>query len=248
MFDGGAIERYFPIYPFAFMALAVGLAHAWPEGVSDLSPDEPDLAGKAPSRRSAQLSFAAGAVAATFVIVAAAVNVSAMAKSTLDRQQEAVTQRIAELLPRLTPGSRVVVVHWQDDLVNFNRSFPFNRINRAGDLAFYSLLTLGTSDVLGWRQDFATAALSTWSRGGDVWISKRALNARPLSEWNWVEGSDERVSWSDVYDFFKPFVVSDPVGGDDGFVRLARDPQNHDRLVSVGESGQDKIGDGGRTN
>ena len=56
------------------------------------------------------------------------------------------------------------------------------------------------------------------------------MSARPQAHWNWVEGDDKRVSWTDVYSFFIGFELGESVGGDDGFVRLLPSERNKSLL------------------
>ena len=93
----------------------------------------------------------------------------------------------------------------------------------------YAIIAVGTTQAPVWRQDFLTKVEDTWNNGGDVWVSKRVLSQRPLADWNWVEGDDKSVSWSDVYNFFSQLEFDQSVGGDDGFALLA--PSNRNRAV-----------------
>ena len=121
-------------------------------------------------------------------------------------------------MPRLKPASRIFVVNFQDELYNFGRDFPFDPIVRAHTLQVTSVVEVSGKDAPRWRQAFAADAQSIWSRGGDVWITRRVLSSKPKAEWNWVEGDDRRLSWTDFYQFFSQLEVGDPAGGDDGFV------------------------------
>jgi hypothetical protein len=111
-------------------------------------------------------------------------------------------------------------------LINFKRNFPFNPINLDGNFWYYSLIVHGTAQTSRWREDFASQVANIWSRGGEVWVSKRVFSPRPLPAWNWVEGADSRVSWSDIHTFFSEFDVGHPVGDEDGFVLLMHSSKN----------------------
>jgi hypothetical protein len=126
----------------------------------------------------------------------------------------------------LKPGSWILTANWQDDLVNFNRSFPLNPINRNNDLRIGSLISPGEPEVAHWQQALDSQVESAWARGGDVWISRRFLSPRPRSDWNWVEGDDPRVSWNDLYRYASKLELGQSVGGDDGFVLLLPTEQN----------------------
>jgi hypothetical protein len=201
MFDGGAIERYLPLYPFLFLALARSLDH---------------------ERAHPLLST----VTLVFLAAAIVTNAGVMSKPARGRQQEATAARISDLQPRLRPESKVFTVNWQDDLVNFNRSYPFHPLNRDVGLRVNSLVTVGTTQVLRWREDLASQALVVWGAGGEVWVSRRALHDRPRAEWNWAEGDDARVSWTDFRPFVERLEAGETLGGEDGFFMLVPSPAN----------------------
>jgi hypothetical protein len=204
-FDSGSVERYLPLYPFVFVALAYALRsdHLW----------EP-----------------AKYVMLAFIVAATVTNVMAMSKWTLGRQQDAVVARIAELEPLLRPQSKVSTVTWVDDLVNFNRSFPFHPVNVRSNLLVNSLVTPGTTQVEHWREEFAMQTLTIWRNGGDVWVSKQVLLERPPATLNWVEGDDKNVSWTDFYNYFSPLESGRSVGGVDGFMLLLPSEKNRQIL------------------
>jgi hypothetical protein len=207
-FDGGSIERYVPLYPFIFLALAACL-------------------------RSGRAHPALKCLALLFISVSVVTNVSAMSRRNLDRRQAEAAARIADLQSRLTPRSRVYAANWQDDIVNFSRSFPFHPLNRGGRLQIDALVTPGTTQAATWREDFAAHALAVWNSGGDVWVSKRVLSTRPRADWNWIEGDDRRVSWPDLAAFFSHLEIDESIGDEDGFMRLRRSPQNEKFLQGL---------------
>jgi hypothetical protein len=203
-FDGGAIERYLPLYPAIFLGLGVSL--------------------------SATKSFRAlKYTTLAFGVAMILVDGQAMAKPLLDRRQDAAAARVNELQQRIRPRSRIMLVSWQDELVNFSRSFPFNPLNRTHNLSIGSLVTPGTTFVSEWRQSFASETIKAWDQGGEMWVSKRVMSTRPRAEWNWVEGDDRRVSWTDFYTFFSHLELGDLVGGEDGFVMIP--PTTHNRQM-----------------
>ena len=204
LWEGGAIERYLLLYPIIFIALAYALSNA---------------------RSIGWLNYAALA----FVAVAAVSNIAAMAKPVQQQRQQDVVARIAQLEPMLRPESRVATVNQQDEVWAFSWTFPFNPINRTGNLNTYHITEIGTSKMLQWREDFAVESLSVWEQGGDMWLSERVFSARPLRDWNWVEGADDRVSWTDINQFFSSIEVSESVGARDGFVRVL--PSAHNRAM-----------------
>ncbi len=208
LWQGGDIERYLALYPVLFLSLAVSLAF-----------DKPGML----------LRYI------TLVFVAAMVltNSMAMARMVLNSKQETTAFRARQLQQLLKPASRVFAVTFQDDFVNFNRSFPFHPDNRVSYNP-YAIVAVGTTQAPLWRQDFAAKTEETWSQGGDVWVSKRVLSSRPLPEWNWVEGDDKSVSWPDINTFFSRLEFGHSVGGEDGFALLP--PSENNRAMLAAES------------
>lgn len=211
LFESGSIDRYLPLFPVLFLTLSVALG-------GDTSP---------PGTRY---------IALLFLVAATISNVSAMSTMVLNRQQEQVVARIRDLEPLLRPESRVVTINQQDEVYAFNQNFPFNPINRAGHLDADILVDPGTTQIVRWQQIFSTKTLSLWDRGGDVWITKRVLHQRPGPEWNWVEGDDPRLSWTDIYAFFSRIEMGQSVGGQDGFVLVSPSPQNRRFLSRVAQN------------
>lgn len=213
LFDGGAIERYLPLYPLLFISLGYSLSSAqalrWPK-----------------------------VFALVFVAIVALVNAGAMAKITLNRQQEASVARIKDLQPLLKPHSLVFTATWLDDLVNFNRSFPLHPVNRRGGLVIGALVTPGTSQSAQWREEFAARTLKAWEKGDDVWVSQQVFSQRPRPDSNWAEGSDQHVSWHDFNAFFANLKVEQAVGGEDGFVLVAPSAENRRFLESFAQGQQ----------
>lgn len=205
--QGGDIERYLGLYPMIFIAVGACLSS---------------------ERSISVLKY----VVLVWVGAMVLTNGLAMAKFSLARQQERTAARARELQPLLKPESRVFAVTFQDDFVNFNRSFPFHPVNRVS-FNPYAIIAVGTTQAPRWREDFAAKAEETWNEEGDVWVSRRVLSPRPRSEWNWVEGDDKNVSWSDVYNFFSQLEMGQAVGGEDGFALLPPSDKNRAVLRSV---------------
>ncbi|HKY41677.1 MAG TPA: hypothetical protein VJM50_01175 [Pyrinomonadaceae bacterium] len=206
--EGGAVDRYMPVFPFIFLALAFSLS----------------------SEKSLR---ALNILALVFFAAATITNVSMLAKPVLNQQQEMAAARVRDLQTRLKPESLVLTANLRDEVVNFNRSFPMHPINldRERQLLVGSVIAPGAGNVSRWRQDFAAATLKAWKNGGDVWISRRVLSQRPLPEWGWVESDDPRVSWTDVYTFFSQLDMGETLGGEDGFSLIPPSPKNEKILT-----------------
>jgi hypothetical protein len=213
--EGGAVDRYLPLYPFIFLALAYSLSS---------------------SRAMRIVNF----IALGFFAAATSINISVLATPVINGQQETAAARIRELQPLLKPESLVVAVNLRDELVNFNRSYPLNPINLDRDhpLRVVSVIVPGSAKGWWWRQGFASGVLKAWKGDGDVWMSKRVLSPRPQSEWGWVESDDPRVSWTDVYKFFSRLEMGHSLAGEDGFVLLMPSPQNEELLRKLAEEKQ----------
>ena len=205
--SGGDLERYLPLYPVFFLVL--GLSFADRKAVTW-----------------------ARATAGIFVVSLVLTNATTLRSAVVRKSHAQSEKRVDELVPRLKQGSAVVVSHYLDDLMTFNRNFPFNSINRNSNLEIYPLIAAGTSDVPRWRGLFAHRALSTWQEGGDVWISRRLLHRTPEADWNWIEGDNSRVSWMDLNSLFCRLQYGEVVSGDDGFVLLLPSSSNEYLLSS----------------
>jgi len=68
--------------------------------------------------------------------------------------------------------------------------------------------------------------LRVWSAGGDIWLSNRAFAPRPQADWNWVEGDDQYVSWSEFSEFFANVKLGESSGGTDGFQQVLPSEEN----------------------
>ena len=205
--QGGDLERYLPLYPAFFLLLSLSLV---------------DL--KAP-----HWTKAIGCLFILFVVLTNAVN---LRSSVIRDSQTQVESRVNGLIPHLKDESLVVLSNNMDDLVEFSRNFPFSPDNRSDALQLYPLLLAGAPDA-NWREEFASHALSTWQAGGDIWISRRLLHQAPEENWNWVEGDEKQVSWSDFASFFSRLQYGESVGGDDGFLLLLPSTGNRDSLVPL---------------
>ena len=207
-FDGGAVERYLPMYPVVFVALGWMLARSQAPRVLKVVP-------------------------VLFFCFAMLVNSSVMARMVLDQQKHKTSERVLAVIPQLKPNSWLVTTHLQDDLVNFQASFPFEPINRHNTYHVYPLVVLNSDQSSRWQEDFASNMLKAWAKGGDAWLSARVLSAKPEPHWNWVEGDDPRVKWDDIYKFFAQLHTSDITGRADGFVLLEKSDANVKLLNTI---------------
>lgn len=208
IFEAGASDRYLPLYPFAFLAIGFVL-------------------GSRETRRASK------AVILVALLVMLAVNVNATRRSTVENQRALAMARIGDLIPQLGPNSLVLAVTEQDSLAEFRLNFPLDPINLSGALRTYDVLEINTERLATWRSDLATRVLAKWEKGGTVWIPVRFLGSRPRPDWNWVEGDDPRIKWSDLPAFFSRLDRGATVGGEDGFAKLEDDSKNRETLEQV---------------
>jgi hypothetical protein len=210
VFEPGSPERYFPIYPFLILAIAKVLG------------DFPT------SRRLTQ-----GVILASLTGMLAT-NVYCMYRPRIAMQDITSAQRVAPLKQRLRDGDLVAVLNNHDSLYLFANRSPFDPINRPNPLRLYDVIEPANTRVLRWRQEFAKRALRAWDQGDEVWVSKRLWAGKPLPDWQWVEGDDGRVSWTDIPQFFRQFEIAQDLGGPDGFLRLTPTDHNITQLKSAG--------------
>jgi len=212
-FDGGAVERYLPLYPSIFVALAWTLGSERVPRVWKIAP-------------------------ILFLGLAVLVNSSVMARMVLDKQNERTLARLHGVIPRLQPNSWLVTTHLQDDLVNFQASSPFEPVNRHKTYHVYPLVWMNSDQAGRWQQEFAAHTLETWTENGHVWVSTRLLSTKPEASWNWVEGDDPRVRWDDIHGFFAQLQTCGVTSGGDGFVQLSQSEANIGFLNTILQQSQ----------
>jgi hypothetical protein len=208
IFEAGSIERYLPLYPFIFLACGYVLGAEHVKRVSKL-------------------------LLVLALIATATVNVNAMRRGKLESEKAAMIARIHELIPLLGANDLVLAINEQDNLAQFRQNFPLDPINRDVKWRSYDVLEINTARLSTWRSDFAERALATWQIGGEVWLPKRVFSSRPNPDWNWVEGDDPRVKWTDLPSFFSRLETGKEVGGEDGFVLVQNSPRNKQILATA---------------
>lgn len=205
LFDGGAVERYLPLFPFAFISLGAAL--------------------QIENRKF--LRYAVLLILATFAVT----NISVLSIWEVSNQQNKIVSRVELLETKAMPKDKIFTVNWTDDLINFNRSFPFHPINLRGNLRLGSLVTPGSAQTAQWREEFAARCFLTWENGGNIWLSNRALSRQPKSDWNWTEGDDKNVSWQEFPDFFSQLELGEKLGDENGFALILPSEANKNRLL-----------------
>ena len=206
--QGGDLERYLPLFPFLFLAIAICFAQRPPRFQR--------------------------VVIVLFIATLALVDTFALSRHTNRLQQDEIARRASDIPPSLFNDASVMyVTHNGDEFFNFARSFPFAPLNRRGSLHVHAVIEAGHRDLPLWRATFGRIALAAWEKHGNVWVSRRVLSPLPKAEWNWVEHDDPRVSWTDLSPFFSRLQYEQCVGGNDGFCLLAPSPANREVLARV---------------
>ncbi len=204
LFDGGAVERYLPLFPVAFISLAVALQiEGW-----------------------RFLRYAMLTILAMFAVI----NINALSVWEVSEQQNKIVSRVALLETKAQPRDKIFVVNWTDNLINFNRSFPFNPINLRGNLRLNSIVTPGSAQTTQWREEFAARSFLAWENGENVWLSNRAFSQQPKTDWNWAEGDDKNVGWREFPEFFSKLELGESLGDENGFT-LILPSQTNKRLL-----------------
>ena len=214
LFAGGVLERYFPMFPMIFVALACCLS------------------AKETHRL---IRF----VALGFILVAGVVNGVALSKPVVDAEREATLARVRDLFPLVNENTRVFVAP-QDQLWGSAGRLQFEQ-QTTNNFHVDPIAILGTAQVPHWRIDFAVQTLAAWAEGQDVWISKRLLSRYPKAEWNWTEGEDSRIKWIELHEFFARLETNASAGGDDGFLKLSPTDINKGLLTGSSRNVTDGI-------
>jgi len=215
LFDGGAVERYLPLFPVAFISLAAALQiEGW-----------------------RFLRYAMLAILAVFAVI----NINVLSVWEVSEQQNKIVSRVALLETKAQPTDRIFVVNWTDDLINFNRSFPFNPVNLRGNLKLNSVVTPGSAQTTQWREEFAARSFLAWENGENVWLSNRAFSRQPKADWNWVEGDDKNVGWREFPEFFSNLDFGETLGDENGFTLILPSETNKTFLQEYKNKFTDKI-------
>lgn len=205
-FEGGSPERYLPLYPFLFIAVALFLS----------TNEIPRV-----------VRFSVCVV----MVAAIAGNVWNTNVWRIHAEQAAAVNRLVGVLP-LAPGSQIFVVGQFDNVADLRHSAPFHEINREPGFNVNGIYT-PMMNTAHWRQVFAKRVLDTWERGGTAWVTSRLWSERPLPEWNWSEGDDKNLSWNEVVRFFGILDHTPERQSNDRFVMLVQSPKNRVMLQDI---------------
>lgn len=161
----------------------------------------------------------------TLLTLVSAFNLWSLSNWETNRRLSRDFNRIARLDENADKRDLVFLVSFSDSLVAFNRGYPFHPLNNQGQSRFSVLTTPGTAQTAHWREEFAVRTLNAWANGRSVWVTGRAFAARPEPEWNWAEGDDPKVTWTNFPEFLNA-VETDQVSDSDAFVLVLQTASN----------------------
>jgi len=210
-FEASSVERYLALYPAVFLGFAWIL-----------------------SQRDALLVRILVVIFCSVLIVT---NLWANSRVRVGQQRARSMARFGSIVTLPESEMRdptVYVLNMSDDLMILYD--PMDRsLDRVPQLQAM-LPAWGGRGITNWRDIVADKMLTTWRRGGQVWITKRAWADRPQPDWNWVEGDDRRVHWDVIGTFLWRFQIDGEVGGSDGFNRIADSGANRALAAAEGQN------------
>ena len=156
------------------------------------------------------------------------VNLSSDLRWVRDAEERGMNRRLDALGP--IPENSYIVFFPADPLVGFISSGSIIRPSHSRSLSASRVITIGSSHVKEWQQDFASKSLMAWQNGRGVWICRGLLDRVPESRWGWVEGAEPSVPWKDIYSFFNQVQTSEFQGD---FVEVPPTPVNIQLLERV---------------
>lgn len=204
-FESGSPERYLPGLPLLFVGFGYALANR-------------------------DFGIRTRALAAALCCAHIPANLAALSAPAVNASIESDAGRVAAPAS-LRPASRLYVLNAFDGLFVLREGHPFHPLNRKALPEIASLVPLGPR-VPFWRSDFACTVVSTWERGGDVWVTRRILADRPARSWLWVEGDDRRLTWNALHGFFSGVKKGPEKGGPDGFFLVPHDDATRGMMLA----------------
>lgn len=174
--QGGDLERYFPLFPALFLAIGVALSSL--------------------QRRYSVLA------AVALVALLAAFNIPEYSRIKTARACTELESRL-HLATASNRAHTLIVTMGADELFSFQGRCPDSReLERPGVPRVIGIFMPHSADGAHWREFFAQRALDEWRAAGRVLISSGLLEARPPTQWHWAEGDDPRVHWGEFPEFF----------------------------------------------
>jgi len=199
LFDASPPDRYLPVFPMLFLCVAHMLARVGRRRTSIVLVC---LFG---------LMFIANAVA--------------LSRAGYSTRWSTTSAKVTCFARNCSRQDLLILLSFQDDVFRMWDEAPFDPLMRRV-AEMYIAGIVGTQHALNWQSEVSDRILDKWEHGHNVWISKRLLASRPQPEWNWVEGDDPRLHWADFPAYFAPLQAVKECCGDDGYVLLAKTPEN----------------------
>jgi hypothetical protein len=176
-YAGGDMEKYLPIYPAIYLAMAGSLIRS----------------GNRSYFRLAALAFS---------VVLVFNNISALSRvKWLERKQQA-TRETSELVAAVPAGSMIIVSPYER-LATVVYDDPFLTTLQSSQIEMRAFTMLGRSTTAQWRSDLSARIKDALDKGRCVWVSDELRQAVPSAANNWVEGDDRSISWTQVASFFQ---------------------------------------------
>jgi hypothetical protein len=214
LFEPSSIERFMPVLPFFFLAMAFQLSDLW---------------------RGLPWRFAALALPALIVFTGLGFH----RNGRVEKEWSPTVERIQSAEKALPTGSIVVLLDNADPILSFINNSPLHRLYPSS-LDFWVAIRLANEGIFRWRETFAEKVLPLWTTSGEIWVSARLLSPTPLPDWGWVEGDDSAIQWRELPGFFTRLEFDGRIGGPDGFVRLPKSVRNRELLATaVGNRSQE---------
>lgn len=141
----------------------------------------------------------------------------------------------AARLQAVPAGSRVMLLNLRDEIYQAANAAIFDRRLNDPQRPFTDIIETGSVRAPHWRREFSRHAQAAWRNGLEVWVSERMWAEMPAREWQWVEGDEPAVRWTDLPAFFSGLETDQSVhAGRDGFRRLKPSAGNQARLAAAG--------------
>ena len=204
LFEPSSVERFMPVFPFYFVALGCQFDFIWPD-------------------------VKLRSLALIYPVVLIVCSLAIYNNSSVRRYWEPARMRLEALTQELPAGSTVALLGNWDEVFLFSKDNPLHD-TFSQSLDLWVVLQPANERIFGWRELFARRALQAWEGSSEMWVSERLLSEVPRPEWDWVEGDDPAIHWSQAPEFYHQFQFDKRIGDSDGFVRLAPSESNRTLL------------------
>ena len=212
VFEPSSPERLLPVLPFLLIAVAAG----WN--------------GESLFHRSMQVAI----VVSTLLFFT--INIPSFVPRFSPAYEQA-TGQIGDFKHTAAPDDVMVTIVTSEPAVQWVLGHPFENIRRFGVYRQNFLVNPIDVGAAHWRNSFAMLAFDSWCHGNNIWVEKAVRDDSPEDQLMWADGDNPAVHWKDLPPFFRPLDFDAATNRRDGFLRLARTPQNQMRLLQFMDSG-----------